>query len=215
MVLGSSCIYPKHAAQPMAEAAMLDGPLEPTNQWYAVAKLAGIKLAQAYRRQHNKDFIAVVPTNLYGPGDNFDLAASHVVPAMLRKCHEAKERGGPVEIWGTGTPRREFLYVDDAADALVFLMENYSAEDIINVGGDTDVSIRQLADAVAIATGYRGGFVYAADKPDGMPLKRLDSTRLFELGWRPHTGLVDGLALTYDWFKQALTAPADRRARVA
>lgn len=215
MVLGSSCIYPKHAAQPMPEDAMLSGALEPTNQWYAVAKLAGIKLAQAYRRQHGKDFIAVVPTNLYGPGDNFDLAASHVVPALLRKCHEAKKRGGPVEIWGTGMPRREFLYVDDAADALVFLMENYAAEAIINVGGGTDVSIRELADAVAAATGYKGGFTYAADKPDGMPLKRLDTTRLFAMGWRPRTNLADGLIRTYDWFKQALTAPGGRRARVA
>ena len=215
MVLGSSWIYPKHAAQPMIEDAMLDGALEPTNQWYAVAKIAGIKLAQAYRRQHGKDFIAVVPTNLYGPGDNFDLAASHVVPALLRKCHEAKRRGGPVEIWGTGLPRREFLYVDDAADALVFLMENYAAEDIINVGGGTDVSIRELADAAAAATGYKGGFAYAADKPDGTPLKRLDATRLLAMGWRPRTILADGLARTYDWFKQALAMPAGRRARVA
>jgi GDP-L-fucose synthase len=215
MVLGSSCIYPKHAAQPMTEAGLLTGPLEPTNQWYAVAKIAGIKLAQAYRRQHGKDFIAVVPTNLYGPGDNFDLAAGHVVPALIRKCHEAKATGGPVEIWGSGTPRREFLYVDDAADALVFLMERYAAEDIINVGGGTDVSVRELADTVADAVGYRGGFAFATDKPDGMPLKRLDSSGLFALGWRPRTSLRDGLKRTYEWYRTALAQPAGRRAQVA
>ncbi|MBM3572743.1 MAG: GDP-L-fucose synthase [Alphaproteobacteria bacterium] len=215
MVLGSSCIYPRLAEQPMTEAGLLGGALEPTNQWYAVAKIAGIKLAQAYRRQYGRDFIAVVPTNLYGPGDNFDLAASHVIPALLRKCHEAKTTGGPVEIWGTGAPRREFLYVDDAADALVFLMERYSAEDIINVGGGDDVSIRELADVAAAATGYGGGFKYATDKPDGMPLKRLDATRLMALGWRQRTGLKDGLRRTYDWFRQLPSAPQARHERVA
>jgi len=215
MVLGSSCIYPKLAAQPMVEDGLMTGPLEPTNQWYAVAKIAGVMLAQAYRRQFDRDFIAVVPTNLYGPGDNFDLAASHVVPAMIRKCHEAKQSGGPVEIWGSGTPRREFLYVDDAADALVFLMETYSSGEIVNVGGGTDVSIRELAEAVGDAVGYRGGFRYAADKPDGMPLKRLESSRLLAMGWRPRIDLRDGLRRTYEWYIDALGRQTARQERVA
>lgn len=204
MFLGSSCIYPKHAEQPMAEADLLTGPLEPTNQWYAVAKIAGIKLCQAYRRQYGDDFIAVIPTNLFGPGDNFDPAASHVVPALIRKVTEARKNGGPVEIWGSGKPRREFLYVDDAARALIFLMENYSAEEIINIGAGESVSIAELARLIACEVGYSGGFRYATEKPDGMPKKQLDSRRILELGWRPTVSLRDGLRTTIDWIQRCL-----------
>jgi GDP-L-fucose synthase len=203
MFLGSSCIYPRLCPQPMHEDALLTGPLEPTNEWYAIAKIAGIKLCQAYRRQQGKDFIAVVPTNLYGPGDNFDLASSHVVPALIRKIDAAAGQGGPVEIWGTGTPRREFLYVDDAADALVFLMERYSEERIINLGQGEDVSIAELAAAIAAAIGYAGAFRYLTDKPDGMPLKRLESSRLAAMGWRPSTPLAIGLERTHRWYRQS------------
>ncbi|MDJ0943502.1 MAG: GDP-L-fucose synthase [Kiloniellales bacterium] len=202
MFLGSSCIYPRLAKQPMAEADLLTGPLEPTNQWYAVAKIAGIKLCQAYRRQYGDDFIVVVPTNLFGPGDNCDPAASHVVPAMIRKITEARKSGGPVEIWGTGRPRREFLYVDDAARALIFLMEHYSAEDVINIGAGESVSISELAQLVASEVGYSGGFHYATEKPDGMPRKQLDSTRILELGWRPRVSLREGLRMTIDWLQE-------------
>jgi GDP-L-fucose synthase len=207
MFLGSSCIYPRLCPQPMHEEALLTGPLEPTNEWYAIAKIAGIKLCQAYRRQQGKDFIAVIPTNLYGPGDNFDLASSHVVPALIRKIDTAAAEGGPVEIWGTGTPRREFLFVDDAADALVFLMERYSDERIINLGQGEDVSIAELAAAIAKAIGYRGEFRYLRDKPDGMPLKRLEGSRLEAMGWRPSTPLAAGLERTHRWYRQS-----DRRA---
>jgi GDP-L-fucose synthase len=201
MFLGSSCIYPKHAEQPIAEAALLTGPLEPTNQWYAVAKIAGIKLCQAYRRQYGDDFNAVIPTNLYGPGDNFDPAASHVVPAMIRKIVEARKNGGPVEIWGTGKPRREFLYVDDAARALIFLMENYSAEEVINIGAGESVSIAELAELVAHEVGYSGGFHYATEKPDGMPRRQLDTTQILDLGWHPRVSLREGLRMTIDWMQ--------------
>lgn len=201
MFLGSSCIYPKHAEQPIAEADLLTGPLEPTNQWYAVAKIAGIKLCQAYRRQYGDDFIAVIPTNLYGPGDNFDPAASHVVPAMIRKIVEARKKGGPVEIWGTGKPRREFLYIDDAARALIFLMENYSAEEVINIGAGESVSIAELAQLVAYEVGYSGGFRYATEKPDGMARRQLDTTRILDLGWHPRVSLREGLRMTIDWMQ--------------
>ncbi|MCP4327663.1 MAG: GDP-L-fucose synthase [Alphaproteobacteria bacterium] len=208
LFLGSSCIYPREAAQPMREEALLTGPLEPTNEWYAVAKIAGIKLCQAYRRQYGADFISAMPTNLYGPGDNFDLRSSHVVPALIRKCHEAKAAGGDsVEIWGTGTPRREFLYVDDLADALVHLMRVYSGDDHVNVGGGQEVSIAELAETVAGVVGFRGRFDYDSSKPDGTPRKLLDASRLAALGWRAETSLGDGLAVTYDWFRQE-RAPA-------
>ena len=208
MFLGSSCIYPRLCPQPMREGALLAGPLEPTNEWYAIAKISGIKLCQAYRRQQGKDFIAVIPTNLYGPGDNFDLASSHVVPALIRKVDEAKSIGGPVEIWGTGTPRREFLYVDDAADALVFLMERYSEDGHINLGQGEDVSIAELAQAIAEVAGYRGEFRYLADKPDGMPMKRLEGSRLEAMGWRPRTPLSEGLAKTHRWYRDSLRRAA-------
>ncbi len=207
MFLGSSCIYPRLCPQPMREEALLTGPLEPTNEWYAIAKIAGIKLCQAYRRQHGKDFIAVIPTNLYGPGDNFDLSASHVVPALIRKIDAATSSGGPVEIWGTGAPRREFLYVDDAADALVYLMERYSDERIINLGQGEDVSVAELARQIAQVIGYRGEFRYLADKPDGMPMKRLEGSRLAAMGWRPTTTLAAGLERTHRWYRAS-----DRRA---
>jgi GDP-L-fucose synthase len=199
--LGSSCIYPRLAAQPMAEAALLTGKLEPTNEAYAIAKIAGIKLCQSYRRQHGSHFIAAIPTNLFGPGDNFDPAASHVVPAMIRKVEEAQRSGGAVSIWGTGTPSREFLFVDDAADAIVFLMQNYDAEDPINIGCGEDVTIRQLAEQVAAATGFTGAFDYDRSKPDGMPRKRLDSDRILALGWRSTTPLVEGLRRTIAWYR--------------
>jgi GDP-L-fucose synthase len=198
MFLGSSCFYPRDTESPIREASLLTGPLEETNEWYAVAKIGGVKLCQAYRRQYGKDFIAVVPTNLYGPGDNFTVQGSHVVPALIRKIHEAKTgNGGPVEIWGTGSPVREFLYVDDAADALVFLMENYSSEQIINVAGGEHVSIRELAELIADVLDYRGGFNFDVSRPDGMPRKVLDSTRLRSMNWRASTTLRDGIAKTY------------------
>jgi GDP-L-fucose synthase len=201
MFLGSSCFYPREAEQPIREESLLTGPFEPTNEWYAAAKVAGVKLCQAYRRQHGRDFIAVVPTNLYGPGDNFDLAASHVIPAMLRRFHEARSSGAAaVELWGTGRPRREFVYVDDAADALVFLMENYSAEDIINVSGGEDVSIAALAEMAARVVGYSGRISFDASRPDGMPRKALSDARIRALGWIPKTPLSEGLHNTYTWF---------------
>ena len=201
LLLGSSCIYPKHAEQPLDEEALLTGPLEPTNQWYAVAKIAGVKLCQAYRRQHGADFIAAMPTNLYGPHDNFDLETSHVLPALLRKIHEAKQAGGgPVEIWGSGAPRREFLHVDDAADACVFLLKHYSAERHLNVGTGKDLTIAELAETIAGVVGYDGGFAYDSAKPDGTPRKQLDVGRLHSLGWRHRLGLEEGLASTYGWY---------------
>jgi GDP-L-fucose synthase len=201
LFLASSCIYPRLAPQPMAEEALLTGPLEPTNQWYAVAKIAGLKLCAAYRRQYGSDFITAQPTNLYGPGDTYDLAASHVVPALIAKTHRAKLAGAPeVEIWGTGTPRREFLHVDDLADALVFLMERYSGEGHINIGCGEDVSIRELAQMIAEVVGYEGGFRYAREKPDGAPRKLLDVAKLTALGWRPGIPLRAGLEDAYRWF---------------
>jgi GDP-L-fucose synthase len=201
LFLGTSCVYPRLAPQPMAEEALLTGALEPTNQWYAIAKIAGLKLCAAYRRQHGVDFIAAQPTNLYGPGDTYDLAASHVVPALIAKTHRAKLSGAKeVEIWGTGTPRREFMHVDDLADALVFLMEHYSGESPINIGCGEDVSIRELAELIAAAVGYRGGFRYDSTRPDGAPRKLLDATKLSAMGWHPRIALGDGLADAYRWF---------------
>ena len=199
--LGSSCIYPKFAPQPMREEALLTGELEPTNEWYAVAKIAGIKLCQAYRRQYGFDAISLMPTNLYGPGDNFDLQNSHVLPALIRRFHEAKLRGdASVTIWGTGTPRREFLHVDDLADAAVFLMRGYSGEDIVNVGVGDDLSILELARLVARVVGYGGTIDTDPSKPDGTPRKLLDVSRLHALGWRARIGLEDGIAGTYAWY---------------
>ena len=200
--LGSSCIYPKFAPQPMKEEHLLTGELEPTNEWYAIAKIAGIKMCQAYQRQYGFDAISLMPTNLYGTGDNFDLENSHVVPALLRKFHEAKVRGeDSVEVWGSGNPRREFLHVDDLADAAVFLMENYSGEEIVNVGVGEDVSIRELAELVADVVGFQGELRFDASKPDGTPRKLLDVSRLKGLGWKAKVLLRDGLEDTYQWFK--------------
>lgn len=209
--LGSSCIYPKLAAQPMQESALLSGPLESTNQWYAIAKIAGIKMCQAYRRQYGFDAISLMPTNLYGPGDNFDLANSHVVPALIRKFHEAKLNGLPrVIVWGTGTPRREFLHVDDLADAVVFLAEHYDEEEIINVGFGSDVSIAELAGLVQEVVGYTGTIQFDASKPDGTPRKLMDSSRLTALGWTPKRTLREGLASTYAWYLSQLQSAADQ-----
>lgn len=200
LFLGSSCIYPKHAPQPIREDALLTGALEPTNEWYAVAKIAGIKQAQAYRRQYGCDFICAMPTNLYGPGDNFDLASSHVLPALLRKVHEAKLAGSTVTIWGTGTPRREFMFVDDCADACVFLMKHYSDAEHINIGAGEDISIMELTRLVMEVIGYDGAIVTDPSKPDGTPRKLMDNTKLSGLGWIAQTGLRDGIAQAYAAF---------------
>jgi GDP-L-fucose synthase len=201
LFLGSSCIYPKFAPQPIVEEALLTGPLEPTNESYAIAKIAGIKLAEAYRRQYGCDFISAMPTNLYGPGDNFDLASSHVLPALIRKAHEAKLAGAPeMVVWGTGTARREFLHVDDCADALVLLMKAYSADRHINVGSGGDVTILELAQKVIAAVGYSGRLVHDLSKPDGTPRKLMSADRLRALGWTPSIGLDEGIASTYRWF---------------
>jgi GDP-L-fucose synthase len=199
--LGSSCIYPKFAPQPLKEDYLLTGPLEPTNQWYAVAKIAGIKQCQAYRRQYGFDAISLMPTNLYGPGDNFSLENSHVLPALIRKFHEAKVAGAEsVTVWGTGTPRREFLHVDDLADAVVFLMETYSDEEIVNVGVGEDLSIRELAELIRGTVGFEGDLVFDPRQPDGTPRKLLDVSRLHGLGWRARIPLKQGLEETYGWF---------------
>jgi len=201
--LGSSCIYPRMAPQPITEDSLLTGPLEPTNEWYAVAKIAGLKMCQAYRREYGFNAIALMPTNLYGPGDNFDLNNSHVLPALLRKFHEAQRRGDEqVEIWGTGTPRREFLHVDDLADAVIFMLQNYDDEKIVNVGWGEDVTIRELAQMIKSAVGYRGGLTFDPSKPDGTPRKLLDVTRINGLGWRPRIPLKAGIDSTYAWFKE-------------
>jgi GDP-L-fucose synthase len=211
LVLGSSCIYPREAPQPMREESLLTGPLEPTNQWYALAKISALKLCQAYRRQYGLDFTSVMPTNLYGPGDTFDLNSSHVVPALLRKTHEAAQRGEPmVPIWGTGRPRREFLHVDDCADAVVFLMKHYSGEEHLNVGTGSDITIRELADLIGRVVGYRGQFAYDTSKPDGSPQKRLDVTRLAALGWRATIDLETGVRQTYDWYKQKIESESKK-----
>ncbi|QNE31673.1 GDP-L-fucose synthase [Sphingomonas sp. NBWT7] len=201
LFLGSSCIYPKMAPQPITEDALLTGPLEPTNEWYAIAKIAGIKLAQAYRRQHGRDFISAMPTNLYGPGDNFDLQSSHVLPALIRKAHEAKLAGADsIEIWGTGTPRREFLHVDDLADACVFLMRTYSDDGHVNVGSGSDVTILELAQMVCNAVGFTGRIVTDPTKPDGTPRKLMDSALLTNQRWRPRITLPDGIVSAYAAF---------------
>lgn len=201
LFLGSSCIYPRLAPQPIPESALLTGPLEPTNEWYAIAKIAGLKMAAAYRRQYGFDAISAMPTNLYGPGDNFSLQDSHVLPALLRKFHEAKVAGNrEVVVWGSGSPRREFLHVDDLADALVFLMERYEEETAINVGCGEDVSIAELAGIVAQVTGFQGSLVFDRSKPDGTPRKLLDTGKLTALGWRPRIGLREGIEETYRWF---------------
>jgi len=203
LFLGSSCIYPRLAPQPMPEDSLLTGPLEPTNQWYAIAKIAGLKMCQAYRREFQFDAISAMPTNLYGPGDNFDLLESHVLPALIRKCHEAKLRhADALEVWGTGTPRREFLHVDDLADACVFLMRQYSDEPPINVGWGEDISIGELARLVADTVGFNGELRFDPSKPDGTPRKLLDTSRLTALGWQPKIHLKAGLASTYEWFRE-------------
>lgn len=201
LFLGSSCIYPRDAAQPMAEDALLTGPLEATNQWYAVAKIAGLKLCQAYRRQYGCDFITAMPANLYGPGDNFDPASSHVIAALLHKAHEAKTAGADsLAVWGSGQPRREFLYVEDLADALVFLLQSYSQEAHVNVGAGKDIAIGELAAMIAEVVGFAGDLAFDPSKPDGTPRKLLDVSRLRALGWAPSTTLRDGLAQTYRWY---------------
>jgi GDP-L-fucose synthase len=201
LYLGSSCIYPRLAAQPMTEDMLLSGALEPTNEAYAIAKIAGIKLCQAYRSQYGCDFISAMPTNLYGPGDNFDLTSSHVLPAMMRKFHEAKRRGDrTVTLWGTGAPRREFLHVDDLADCCVFLMSRYNEDRHINVGTGEDLSIRELAEMVRVAVYPEAELAWDSSKPDGMPRKLLDVSRLHALGWKHRIELGDGIASTYRWF---------------
>ena len=204
--LGSSCIYPRLAPQPMREEYLLTGALEPTNEWYAIAKIAGVKMCQAYRRQHSFNAISLMPTNLYGPGDNFDLENAHVLPALLRRCHEAQERrAGELVVWGTGTPRREFLHADDLASAAIFMMQRYESGDIINIGTGTDVSIAELATLIKDVTGFTGALRFDASRPDGAPRKLLDVSRASVLGWRASVRLEDGLRSTYDWFRLATT----------
>jgi len=203
LFLGSSCIYPKLAPQPMPEDSLLTGPLEPTNEWYAIAKIAGIKMCQAYRKQYRFDAISVMPTNLYGPGDNFDLSSSHVVPALIRKFHEAKTSGATsVDVWGSGNPRREFLHVDDLADACAFLMKNYSSHEIVNVGWSKDISVGELADLISSVVGFQGQIVFDPSKPDGTPRKLLDTSKLAALGWQPEITLEVGVASTHAWYSQ-------------
>ncbi len=216
LYLGSSCIYPRDAEQPMTEEALLTGPLESTNEWYAIAKIAGIKLCQAYRRQYGCDFISAMPTNLYGPGDNFDLTSSHVLPALMRKFHDAElvaSNGGPneVEVWGTGSARREFLHVDDLASACLFLMEQYDGESHINVGTGVDLSIRELAEMIRDIVNPSAEIVWDRSKPDGTPRKLLDVTRLRDLGWAPSIELRAGLESTYRWYRDQLAADVDLR----
>lgn len=199
LFLGSSCIYPKFADQPIREDSLLTGALEPTNEWYAIAKIAGIKLCQAYRKQYGRDWISAMPTNLYGPGDNYDLETSHVLPALLRKFHEAKVSGaGEVMLWGSGSPLREFLHCDDLADALVFLLKNYSEGEHINVGSSSEVTIKGLAETIAKVVGYEAELVFDSSKPNGTPRKLMDSSRLHELGWSNVRSLEDGIASTYE-----------------
>lgn len=205
--LGSSCVYPRLAPQPISDDALLTGPLEPTNEWYAVAKIAGIKLCQAYRAQHGRDFVSVMPTNLYGPGDNFDSLTSHVLPALLRKAHEAKLRGdATMTVWGTGAPRREFLHVDDCADALLHVMRHYSDARPLNIGVGDDITIVELARLVARVVGFAGEIVHDTSKPDGTPRKLLDVSRLTALGWRASIPLENGIAEAYRWFVENLGA---------
>lgn len=201
LYLGSSCIYPRMAPQPMREDALLTGPLEPTNQWYAISKIAGLMLCRAYRRQYNCDFISAMPTNLYGPNDNFDLYSSHVIPALMAKSHTAKiNQSSDISVWGTGEPRREFMYVDDFADALLFILKKYSAEEHINIGVGYDVTIRELAETIAEVVGVKGSISFDNTKADGAPRKLMDSGRLLSLGWRPKVSLRQGLEATYTWY---------------
>ena len=201
LFLGSSCIYPKFAEQPIREDALLTGPLEPTNEWYAIAKIAGIKLAQSYRLQYGRDYISAMPTNLYGPGDNFDLASSHVLPALIRKAHEARLRGeATLTMWGTGSPRREFLHADDCADALVFLLKTYSGEAHVNVGSGEDVTILELTQLVCRIVGFTGAIVHDLTKPDGTPRKLMSADKLRAMGWSPSIDLEQGVTETYRWF---------------
>ncbi len=201
LFLGSSCIYPKFAAQPIQEDSLLTGSLEPTNEWYAIAKIAGIKLGQAYRRQYGDDYISAMPTNLYGPGDNFDLKSSHVMPALIRKAHEAKLRGDKeIVMWGTGTPRREFLHCDDCADALVFLLKNYSDFEHVNVGSGEDITIHELTQVVCDVVGFTGQIVADPSKPDGTPRKLMSADKLRAMGWAPKIALKDGIETAYKWF---------------
>lgn len=209
LFLGSSCIYPKFAPQPITEEALLTGPLEPTNEWYAVAKIAGIKLCQAYRRQHGRDFISAMPTNLYGPGDNFDLQSSHVMPALIRKAHDAKRAGASsITVWGTGTPRREFLHVDDLADACVFLMTHYSGDAHVNAGSGSDVTILELTRMVCDAVGFTGAIEHDLSKPDGTPRKLMSGEKLRAMGWSPSIGLEQGIAAVYEYFVAEFAEPA-------
>ena len=201
LFLGSSCIYPKLAAQPIMEDSLLTGPLEPTNEWYAIAKIAGIKLAQAYRKQYGRDYISAMPTNLYGPGDNFDLNSSHVMPAIIRKAHTAKlENASEIVVWGTGTPRREFLHVDDCADALVFLLKTYSGDEHVNVGSGDDLEIIELTRLVCKVVGFEGKIVHDLSKPDGTPRKLMSNAKLKSMGWTPSVALEDGICSVYRWF---------------
>ena len=201
LFLGSSCVYPKFARQPIGEEELLTGPLEPTNEWYAIAKIAGIKLCQAFRRQYGADFISLMPTNLYGPGDNYHPDHSHVLPALIRRVHEAKHEAAPtVTVWGTGTPRREFLFVDDLADACVFVLEHYTGESHLNVGSGEEVTIADAAKLIAEMIDYRGKLVFDTSRPDGTPRKLLDSSKLIKMGWRARTSLREGLMLTYSEF---------------
>ncbi|MDH4329789.1 MAG: GDP-L-fucose synthase [Nitrospira sp.] len=209
LLLGSSCIYPRDCPQPIREEYLLTGPLEKTNEWYAVAKIAGIKMCQAYRRQYGCDFIAAMPTNLYGPNDNFDLTTAHVLPALIRRFHEAKQSGIAPTLWGTGSPRREFLHVDDCAEACLVLMDKYSGEQFVNVGAGKDIPIAELATVVAEIVGYKGEILWDSTKPDGTPRKIMDSSKMLQLGWHPHISLRQGLQGTYDWYQAQTTVEPD------
>ena len=203
LFLGSSCIYPKHAPQPIPESALLTGPLEPTNEAYAIAKIAGIKLCQAYAREYGANFISAMPTNLYGPNDNFDLESSHVLPALLRKAHIAKQEGArELLVWGSGSPRREFLYVDDLAAACVFLLEKYDSPEIVNIGCGEDISVRELAELICDIVGFNGQLAWDGTKPDGTPRKLLDVSKIHALGWRHRIDLREGIKRTYEWFQE-------------
>lgn len=213
LFLGSSCIYPKFADQPIVEDALLTGALEPTNEWYAIAKIAGIKLCQAYRKQYGDDFISAMPTNLYGPGDNYNLETSHVIPALIRKAHEAKLAGAKsMEIWGSGTPRREFLHADDCADALVHLMKVYSSPEHVNVGSGEDITIEELARLIMDVTGFEGGLTKDTSKPDGTPRKLMSADRIRALGWTPGIPLREGLETAYHWFLEHQAEPVTQQA---
>lgn len=200
LFMGSSCIYPKHADQPISEDSLLTGPLEPTNRSYAIAKISGIEMCQALNRQYDTNFIAAMPTNLYGPHDNFDTETGHVLPALIAKFHQAKETGGPVTLWGTGSPKREFLYIDDCAQASIFLMENYDEDEIINIGLGQDISIKELAETIKSIVGFEGEIEWDTDKPDGTPRKLLDVSRIHDLGWQHSIDLEDGIEETYEWY---------------